>query len=546
MELRARTRPTLRRAGVLAALTALLVPAVAGTATADAKRKKPRAPVVTSISPSDATIGDTLTIRGRHFVRGRLKNTVLFKRSGARAVFVKADIGTTKLLKVTLTDRLQEVFVKQGTSLAPTRFRVRVLAKRLSRKWSPLKRSPLLRPKPPEAPKAPDTAAAPLAPVAIAPPPAAPAPPVDCDGDGVPNASEADDDNDLLGDATESSLRLDPCNADSDGDGVGDGYEHQSARDLNDDEFQDPNQFLPYPAKRPYPNALFADADVDHDGDSLTLAEEHKLWRTFGAYRLDQPLLYSAGEQYSLSKRDAVTGRRRPTQRADAYAKHDAFLAWAARPDVGYDPVLLAETGPWHDPANQAPFRLLDFNRSGGAPDAGEALYFDFDGDGFLSDNERDEDADGLTNFDEAHGRMTPEYWNACYGIEKAYPVAYQGTDIADADTDGDGVRDGADDIDHDDIPNVMEFSRFAASGLVDWGGQQCVVSESLIIPPGPDEPEPEEPEYENSHHPNAYGRVNPFNPCLPFTWSRTCQQHPGLSGASAPFDGSPNWYSLQ
>ena len=31
MELRARTRPLLRRAGLLAALTALLVPAVAGT-----------------------------------------------------------------------------------------------------------------------------------------------------------------------------------------------------------------------------------------------------------------------------------------------------------------------------------------------------------------------------------------------------------------------------------------------------------------------------------------------------------------------------------
>ena len=36
---------------------------------------------------------------------------------------------------------------------------------------------------------------------------------------------------------------------------------------------------LPYPEKRPYPNALFADADTDYDGDSLTLGEEFSLWQ---------------------------------------------------------------------------------------------------------------------------------------------------------------------------------------------------------------------------------------------------------------------------
>ena len=37
--------------------------------------------------------------------------------------------------------------------------------------------------------------------------------------------------------------------------------------------------------------------------------------------------------------------------------------------------------------------------------------------------------------------------------------------DLVDPDTDGDGVRDGADDQDHDDVPNLMELSRNAASG---------------------------------------------------------------------------------
>jgi hypothetical protein len=58
MELRARIRPFARRAALSAALGALLVPAVGGTATADAaKRKKKRSPVITSIRPMEAFIG---------------------------------------------------------------------------------------------------------------------------------------------------------------------------------------------------------------------------------------------------------------------------------------------------------------------------------------------------------------------------------------------------------------------------------------------------------------------------------------------------------
>jgi hypothetical protein len=41
-----------------------------------------------------------------------------------------------------------------------------------------------------------------------------------------------------------------------------------------------------------------------------------------------------------------------------------------------------------------------------------------------------------------------------------------------------------------------------------------------------------------------VFGRVNPFNPCLPDVESRTCSNHwNGSTGA--PFDGSPIWYSL-
>ena len=90
MELRARIRPLSRRAAWLAALVALLASAVAGGVgpSAQAATKK-KAPVITSVSPMDVAVGEKLTIRGRHFPRP-CKNTVVFKRDGARAVFAKA------------------------------------------------------------------------------------------------------------------------------------------------------------------------------------------------------------------------------------------------------------------------------------------------------------------------------------------------------------------------------------------------------------------------------------------------------------------------
>ena len=73
-------------------------------------------------------------------------------------------------------------------------------------------------------------------------------------------------------------------------------------------------------------------------------------------------------------------------------------------------------------------------------------------------------------------------------------------------------MRDGADDQDHDDIPNVMELSRIAASGLDDREpGKLCTLRTTA---PAPDADE---------HHPTDYGRVNPFNPCLPHRLARTC-----------------------
>jgi hypothetical protein len=365
--------------------------------------------------------------------------------------------------------------------------------------------------------------------------PAAPAAPADCDGDGIPNAQDSDDDNDLLPDDTEKTLGTDPCLADTDHDGVDDGFEYRSAVDLNDDDFQQPNTSLPYPGKRPYPNPLDpSDAGTDYDGDSLTLSEEQSLWRytiANGAPRDLAQLTYSDGEQYTMSVR-AANGRRMPTLGAAGYAKQASFLSWAS--SAGYRQVILPDGAPWYDGSKQNSYGLLDANRDGAESTSrlpgyfvAESTYYDVNQDGWLSDDERDEDGDGLTNYDELHGRMTPGFWNSCYG-ERSFPVAYAGTSPTDPDSDGDGILDGADDQDHDGIPNVMELSRVAGSGLNDikTGRSWCVPADGLT----------------DVNHPDAYGRVNPFNPCLPADWSRTC---PRYTGAWAPSDGSPNWYSL-
>ena len=285
----------------------------------------------------------------------------------------------------------------------------------------------------------------------------------------------------------------------------------------------------------------FADADTDYDGDSLSLSEEYSLWKTYRDHDGLDPLIYSDGNQYSLYDRDG-SGHRPGAPRHDPFAKQADFLHWAGGRagylNAGYGTVTWrgstydvrdfnhdhAVSPPKPTPTDPAPDASPGYARS-------EQNYFDFDATrcapstcGKLSDNERDEDADGLTNFDEAHGRLQPGYWAGCYRGEVAFGVPYAETDIVDPDSDGDGVRDGADDQDHDDLSNIAEMSRNAASGHPILNS--CDDKDAIKYP---------------RNDPSDMGRVNPFNPCLPDPNARTCSLHPGLGGAAAaPFDGSP------
>jgi hypothetical protein len=261
--------------------------------------------------------------------------------------YVKSEHSTRKSLTVIVPKKVEWLLDTDASGVrVPTKFRIKVIGRRMSRLAKRPLATPLI---------GPDVGG-------------------DCDHDGTPNPTDGDDDGDLLPDSIELDIRTNPCVPDSDGDRLVDGWEYLSALDLN-------TNALPYPGKRPYPNALFADANVDHDGDGLHAWAEYALWLVGGG---KYPLDYSDGDQ-------------------------------TTQPDP-----------------------------------TGTAVWNDWDRDGILSDDERDFDNDGLANIYEYRAPAFQPW-------EPQFPGAVR-PDMFDWDSDGDGVADGADDQDHDDVSNVAEL----------------------------------------------------------------------------------------
>ncbi len=175
---------------------------------------------------------------------------------------------------------------------------------------------------------------------------------------------DSDHDNDLLSNSLEKSLGTDPCLADTDNDSMIDGWEYYAAKDLN-------IKAVPYPGKRPFPNALdpsdgkSGEASAwDFDGDGLKSYEEYRAWRrtgssfnaaAVGGSDAASPLGYSDGTK--TSRPGEVPG----------------VPAWrSCRPTAS----------PTRPSPSRAPTRSI--------------------ADGAWHDDERDADADGLSNWLEA------------------------------------------------------------------------------------------------------------------------------------------------
>lgn len=297
----------------IAALACALALAFAVTAMASTQVVTP---TVTGIAPVKLAIGKKLTIKGRGFRPGKLKNTVVFQRARTRPVFVRADSATATRITITIPVKLLPFLATRGGQPIDTRFQLRVLSTRFGLAFTPKKLSPVITP--------PGTDGGP-----------GPSTPVPSCKPDLSEGSQKDTDGDGITDVRETQIKTDPCNADTDKDGVEDGFEYESALDLN-------SRAVPYPGKRPYPNALDpSDASIDYDADGLTQAEEYSLWVRYGGHRF--PLSFSDGDQDT-------------------------------NPSGGSTPV----------PAGQP--------------------YLDLNNNGVLTDDEKDTDGDGLGNWDEIRG----------------------------------------------------------------------------------------------------------------------------------------------
>jgi len=246
-------------------LCIVAMPASGAMGATKKKSKTPPRPTVSSVAPLTAGVGDQLTIKGNNFVAGKLRNTVFFKAGSKPAVSVKATQATKTMLKVVIPKSVEKYMTVKAGAAQPTRFRLRVLAKRFAKGYVAPGKSPMIAPAnaphDPAVPgaKAPGTTApGATAPGATAPGALVLAPPTvaDCDADGIPDSADGDDDNDKLTDALELAIKTQPCAKDSDGDGNEDAFEYHSALDLNTPTGSPP---LPYPGKRPYPNPLDPD-----------------------------------------------------------------------------------------------------------------------------------------------------------------------------------------------------------------------------------------------------------------------------------------------
>ncbi len=406
--------------------------APAGAAVAGAAKSE-----VSRVSPMRVTVGKTIVIRGRHFSPKPKRNTILFVAPNKRTAFAKPRRAGRRKLVVRVPGSVERLLDNaDGVGVGnPTRFGIRVVVARKYGKRSARRNSPVV---------------------------------VSALRTGEPAAcgQGSDFDRDLLSNATEAAIKTDPCQADTDGDGVEDGFEQMSALDLN-------QRALPYPGKRPFPNALDpADAGHDYDGDGLSNVEEFRAWAHASASPPPSGLQFYTGDLSAPAFGGPYGDRPR-------FGNHALPLNYSDGDQSTVDVVFGSDE---------------------------YKGYLDLDGDGRLTDDERDVDGDGLGNVVEIRGLMRIGYYptgEECgYEYTPVLPRTFLEPDYLDWDSDGDGVWDGNDDQDNDDVSNVDE------------------ILPSYRSCPADGAPLP----VDGARDDSATLR-HPYNPCLPYR-SRTCNRY--------------------
>lgn len=459
----------MRRLAIICLLTCSAVALLATAPIASAAVK----PKITRVTPMRVSVGNLLTIRGKHFKATRKRNTVIFRASSGRTAFAKPRRASRTKLVVRVPSAVASLLTVKASKQRPTRLKLRVLAGKFSA-YTKRRLSPVV------------TGAG--------------------DGDGGSDSTkvckdDSDHDNDLLSNDLELQIGTDPCLDDTDSDNMIDGWEYYAAKDLN-------IKAVPYPGKRPFPNALDPSdggsggaSAYDFDGDGLTSREEYRAWRITGSsfiaskaggLDLESPLGYSDGTKYSRA------------------AETPAVPNWRSG-DYGL------------------PSPTADLN--GTFPS-----FYDFQGDTAWRDSERDADRDGLNNrLESARGPSDNNWWKSYWAdddqfapaiepwADEAYctgPGEYEQRpgyfdqrpfaelDLADPDVDGDSLLDGEDDQDNDDVNNMLELYETIKDADGNGNPVWCGYAAGLV------------PTVDFGGFAAA---VNPFNPCAPNTGSRTC-----------------------
>jgi hypothetical protein len=91
------------------------------------------APRLDGLGSTAVTVGQTITLTGHGFVRGKGRDVVVLQRPGGRSIFIRADRATSTRVRLTLPACRVMPFLDWRAGVPqPTRFRVSVLGRRLS------------------------------------------------------------------------------------------------------------------------------------------------------------------------------------------------------------------------------------------------------------------------------------------------------------------------------------------------------------------------------------------------------------------------------